>query len=162
MSADEEKIRKHVIVFLLFLTSEESLKVCHKFITPEKLSLKLARMWFDEIYVPGIRYLDGGLKGEYSDEEVGNFQDSFTEDEFKALERFHHFFQLRLEMIPASCRKSGVWPQNDSWSNVVKDARNLINLFALDADALRSEIFEIFMQTLGKSLYSPDLREIFI
>ena len=157
VSTDEEKTRKQVIVFLLFLTSEESLKVCHKFITPDELSCKLARMWFDEIYVPGIRYLDGGLKGDYSEEGVEKFQASFTEDEFKALERFHHFFELRLEMIPDSSRKSGVWPPNDSWSNVVKDARNLLNLFALDADALRSEIFEMFMQTLGKSLDSPDL-----
>ena len=132
--------------------------MCHEFITPEKLSSKLARLWFDEIYVPGIRYLDGGLKGDYSEKEVGKFQDSFTEDEFKAVERFHHFFELRVEMIPASSRKSGVWPQSDSWSNVVKDAGNLLNLFALDADTLRSEIFEVFMQTLGKSLDSPDLR----
>ena len=64
MSTAEERIREQAIVFLLFLTSKESLKACHKFITPEKLALKLARMWFDQIYVPGVRYLDGGLRGE--------------------------------------------------------------------------------------------------
>jgi len=63
--------------------------MCHEFITPEKLSSKLARLWFDEIYVPGIRYLDGGLKGDYSEKEGGKCQDSFTEDELKAEERFH-------------------------------------------------------------------------
>jgi len=158
---DEERIREQAIVFLLFLTSEESLKACHKFITPEKLSLKLARMWFDEIYVPGVRYLDGGLRGDHSEGEVERFQNSFTEDECKALGRFHRFFELRLEMIPDSSRKSGVWPQNDSWRNVVKDARNLLSLFALDVDSLRSEVFEMFMQILRTSLESPDLREVF-
>ena len=160
--SSEEKIREQVVVFLLFLTSEESLEACHKFITPEKLSLKLARIWFDDIYVPGIRYLDGGLKGDFFGEEVRKFRDSFTEEEFKALDRFHQFFELRLGMIPTSFRRENAsWPRNDSWSNVVKDARNLLNLFALDTDALRSEIFEIFMQTLRTSLEAPDLREIF-
>ena len=174
MSTDEKKVRERVIVFLLFLTSEESLKACHRFITPEKLSLRLARMWFDEIYMPGTRYLNGGLKGDYSEEEVEKFHDNFSDGELKALERFHRFFELRLEMIPASSRrtspevipasfgKNGIWPQNNSWSNVLRDARNLLSLFALDADALRSETFEMFMQALGKSLDFPDLREVFI
>ena len=161
MSTAEERIREQAIVFLLFLTSKESLKACHKFITPEKLALKLARMWFDEIYVPGVRYLDGGLRGEYFEEEVERFQHSFTEDELEALRRFHRFFELRLAMIPASSRESEEWPQNDSWSNVVKDARNLLNLFSIDGDSLRSEVFEMFMQTLRTSLDRPDLREVF-
>ena len=39
--AEIEKTREHVIVFLLFLTSEESLKVCHKFIAPGKVGLRI-------------------------------------------------------------------------------------------------------------------------
>ncbi len=158
--AEIEKTREHVIVFLLFLTSEESLKVCHKFIAPGKLAFELARIWFDEIYLPGIRYLDGGLKGDYSEKAVAKFAEGFTQDEFKALERFHHFFELRLEMVPASARETGDWPQNDTWSNMVKDARNLLNLFSLDADALGCGIYEMFRELLGKSLNS-DLRVIF-
>ena len=95
------------------------------------------------------------------EEEVERFQHSFTEDELEALRRFHRFFELRLAMIPASSRESEEWPQNDSWSNVVKDARNLLNLFSLDGDSLRSEVFEMFMQTLRTSLDRPDLREVF-
>jgi hypothetical protein len=161
LSTDDDRIRERAVVFLLFLTSEESLEACHKFIAPENLSLKLARIWFDEIYVPGVRYLDGGLRGDYSKGEVERFRRSFTEEELNALERFHRFFELRLEMIPTSSRVSGVWPQNDSWDNVVKDARNLLNLFALDADSLRSEVFEIFMHSLRRSLDMPDLCEVF-
>ena len=120
----------------------------------------MARIWFDEIYLPGIRYLDGGLKGDYSEKAVAKFAEGFTQDEFKALERFHHFFELRLEMVPASARETGDWPQNDTWSNMVKDARNLLNLFSLDADALGCGIYEMFRELLGKSLNS-DLRVIF-
>ena len=160
MATETEKTREHVIIFLLFLTSEESLKVCHKFIAPGKLAFELARIWFDDIYLPGIRYLDGGLKGDYSEKAVAKFAEGFTQDEFKALERFHHFFELRLEMVPASARETGDWPQNDTWSNMVKDARNLLNLFSLDADALGCGIYEMFRELLGKSLNS-DLRVIF-
>ena len=160
MATETEKTREHVIIFLLFLTSEESLKVCHKFIAPGKLAFELARIWFDDIYLPGIRYLDGGLKGDYSENAVAKFAEGFTQDEFKALERFHHFFELRLEMVPTSARETGDWPQNDTWSNMVKDARNLLNLFSLDAHALGCGIYEMFRELLGKSLNS-DLRVIF-
>ena len=161
MATETEKTREHVIVFLLFLTSEESLKACHKFIAPGKLAFELARIWFDDIYLPGIRYLDGGLKGDNSEKAVAEFTEGFTQDEFKALERFHHFFELRLEMVPASTRATGDWPQNDTWSNMVKDARNLLNLFPVDADALRCGIYEMFRDFLGRSLHRPDLRVIF-
>tara|TARA_B100000809_G_scaffold31340_1_gene27238 strand:+ start:1169 stop:1690 length:522 start_codon:yes stop_codon:yes gene_type:complete len=160
MATETEKAREHVVVFLLFLTSEESLKACHRFIVPEKLSFKLARVWFDEVYLPGIRYLDGGLKGDISEREVARFAEGFTEEEFKALERFHSFFELRLEMVHAAAREAGVWPQNDSWSNMVRAARNLLDLFLADADALRSGMSEMFRQTLGKSLDVPDLRYV--
>ncbi|MFP6647081.1 MAG: hypothetical protein VCF24_26485, partial [Candidatus Latescibacterota bacterium] len=53
-----------------------------------------------------------------------------------------------------------VWPQNDSWSNMVRDARNLLDLFLADADALRSGMSEMFRETLGKSLDVPDLRYV--
>ena len=158
MATEQEKTREHVIVFLLFFTSEESLRTCHKFIAPGKLAFQLARIWFDDIYLPGIRYLDGGLKGDYSEKAVAKFTECFTKDEFKALERFHYFFELRLEMIPGSKRETGDWPQNDSWSNMVKDARNLLDLFAVDAEDLRCRISEMLKETLGKSLDSPILR----
>ncbi len=160
MAMETVKTREHVIVFLLFLTSEESLKACHKFIAPEKLAFELARIWFDDIYLPGRRYLDGGLKGDHSEKAIAKFAEDFTQDEFKALERFHHFFELRLGMVPVSKRETGDWPQNDTWSNMVKDAGNLLDLFALDADALRCGIVEIFREFLAKSLDSPDLRII--
>jgi len=110
--------------------------------------------------LPGIRYLDGGLKGDISERAVARFAEGFTEEEFKALERFHSFFELRLEMVHAAAREAGVWPQNDSWSNMVRAARNLLDLFLADADALRSGMSEMFRQTLGKSLDVPDLRYV--
>ena len=161
MATDTEKRREHVIVFLLFLTSEDSLKACHKFFAPEKLAFKLARIWFDDIYLPGIRYLDGGLKGVHSEKADAEFRDCFTQEEFKALERFHSFFELRLAMVPSSTTQTGGWPQNHSWSNVEKDARNLLNLFGVDADALRNQISELLRETLGKSLDIPDLRYVY-
>lgn len=161
MAAETEKAREHVIVFLLFLTSEDSLKACHKFISPERLAFRLARIWFDDIYLPGVRYLNGGLKGDYSEKAEAKFRDCFTQEEFKALERFHNFFELRLEMVPASTTETDVWPQNDSWSNMVKDARNLLNLFGVDADARRCEITEMLRETLGKSLDIPDLKFVY-
>jgi hypothetical protein len=44
---------------------------------------------------------------------------------------------------------------------VVKDARNLLNLFGVDADARRCEIREMLRETLGKSLDIPDLRFVY-
>ena len=160
LATESEKAREHVVIFLLFFTSEESLKSCHRFLEPEKLGFKLARVWFDEVYLPGTRYLDGGLKGDISERSVARFAEGFTEEEFRALERFHSFFELRLEMVPAWAREAGVWPQNDSWNNMVRAARNLLDLFLADADALRSGMSEMFRETLGKSLDVPDLRYV--
>ncbi len=165
MPTETEKIRDQVIVFLLFLTSEKSLKVCHKFVSPEKLAFELARIWFDEIYVPGIRYLEGGLKGDYSEEAVDEFEDSFTDDELDALERFHLFFELRLQMIPDSSIKTGIWPQNESWRNIIKDAGHLLQALEPDAESKRTRLAGIVKERLtGKSnlLDEKNLTDLFI
>jgi hypothetical protein len=53
------KARERVIVFLAFLTSEACRDACRRYVENEQLAAALSRLWFDEIYVPGERYLHG-------------------------------------------------------------------------------------------------------
>ena len=98
VSTSTTDVRDRVVVFLAFLTSEKCREACRRHASSEELAAALARLWFDEIYVPGERYLHS-LKGDRSEEDIERFQACFTDDERAALERFHGFFELRLDFV---------------------------------------------------------------
>ena len=56
---------------------------------------------------PGESYLNG-LKGDRPEEEVDRFRACFSEEERAALERFHGFFELRLDFLDIACRADAV------------------------------------------------------
>lgn len=114
-------IRRRVIAFLLFFTSDECFALLETFVPGEKLAVELSRIWFDDIYSPGTRYLNA-IKGDFSDEKSSLFEQCFDVEELVELERFHHFFELRLDMFSNEFRATGAMPQNDSWQNLRKHA----------------------------------------
>lgn len=116
----------------------------------ERLSFELCRLWFDRIYVPGIRYLDG-LKGNRSEEAVKQFEACFTEAERKALARFHHFLELRIDMLPNTIRERHVFPLNDTWQHIVKDASYLLGELATDPETLRIEVARVVEEALDRN-----------
>ncbi len=120
-----EETRERVIAFLLFLTSRNCFEMLGKFVAPEKLGYELCRIWFDEIYAPGTRYLET-LKGDYCAEETRRFEACFEVEELVELERFHRFFELRLEMLSRLQPEAGAFPQNQSWQNLIKHAAYLV------------------------------------
>ena len=76
MSAKEiqcKKVRDQVVLFLLFITSDDCLKAYENTIPQERLAFELSRIWFDEIYVPGMTYLVNGLKGDFSEKKSKQF-----------------------------------------------------------------------------------------
>lgn len=140
--------RETVILYLLLLTSEESLEALHQLQTPERLAYELARIWFDEVYLPGERYFLGGLKGDISDESITRFREFFSDDELKSMERFHRFFELRIEMLSPSSRIKKIFPQNDSWHHVIKDANYLLQDMIPDSRKKSEELARIIKDVL--------------
>ena len=149
ISTPTQDFRDRVVVFLAFLTSERCREACRRHAASEELAAALARLWFDEIYVPGDRYLDG-LKGDRSDEEVERFQACFTDDERAALERFHGFFELRLDFVSNSARGRAFFPDNDSWRSLLQHAAYLLDDLDPDPDRLRSVLAGLVEDVLEK------------
>lgn len=121
-----KETREQVVLFLLFITSDECLTAYENQIPKEKFTFEMSRIWFDEIYSPGMTYLVDGLKGSYNEKDAKEFENCFTEEEFKSLERFHRFFELRVDMVSDEAKKEGMIPLNDLWRNLKKHASYLI------------------------------------
>ena len=123
-------VRQRVVVFLAVLTSEAWREAGEAPGESERLAFELCRLWVEDLYAPGLHTLDG-LKGTRDEAAVRRFEEAFSPDERAALERFHHFLVLRLEMLPAPARQQGRFPRDDRWHNLVRDAAYLLD--ALEA-----------------------------
>lgn len=123
--------RDRVLIFLGFFTSKES-QQAHLPTVPEgQLAFELCSLWFEEVFVAGMRYLDG-VKGDYDKQAAADFRASFTDEEWKYLERFHRFLELRVDMMPESAKRQRVLPANNLWESIVRDARYLYELLEPD------------------------------
>ncbi len=92
----------------------------------ERIAYELCRLWFAEIYPPGLRYIDG-LKGDRDAEAVALFADAFEAEELDYFERFNRFIELRLDMMPRSTlTRKEVDPER--WRAIARDARNTLDL----------------------------------
>ena len=129
--------RDRVVVFLAFMTSERCREACRRRTDAEELAAALARLWFDEIYVPGESYLDG-LKGDRSDDDLERFLACFSDDERAALARFHGFFELRLGFVSNSARGRAFFPDNDSWRSLIQHAAYLLDDLDPNPDRTRT------------------------
>jgi hypothetical protein len=142
-----EEIRNRVIFFLLFLTSEKCIEACSKFITPEKLIFKLSKIWCNDIFVPGRVFIDA-VKNDYSEKSSRIFQDCFDIEEYDVLERFHIFFDLRLNMLSEKSKNNAEFPVTDMWENILKDARYVLDEITPDQKKLRIELEQKVDQAL--------------
>ena len=137
--------RDRVVVFLAFLTSEDCRAACRKHARPEELAAALSRLWFDEIYVPGESYLFG-LKGDRSAEQIAAFQTCFSLTELKSLERFHGFFELRLDFVTNNALGRAFFPENDSWRSILQHASYVLAELDPDPNRLRSLLAAILTE----------------
>jgi hypothetical protein len=158
MGTDKQNTRDRVIDFFLFLSSEECLNACRGLDSWEKLAYELARVWFNEIYTPGIGYINS-LKGDFSPEKAQAFQDCFTEEEMESLERFHRFFELRMDMLPESAKRQEIFPENDAWHHVMRHACYLAEELEPDAEKRRNRLEKYIRRVLTKNDRLPEARE---
>jgi hypothetical protein len=121
-----EHVRGRVTRFLSFLTSEECRAACKDQLAADRLAFELCRLWIDEIYVPGLHYVDG-IKGDRSTAAAATFAAAFTPAEQSALERFHHFLELRIQMLPEADRARGIFPDGAPWESTLRHARYLLD-----------------------------------
>jgi len=120
----DEAVRRRVTLFLLFFSSDRCVAAASVLLSPGRVAFDLCRLWFDDIYVPSTRYMDG-LKGDRSATDVQQFERAFSSDELLSLERFHAFLELRLDMLSDAHRRDRIFPPSDLWDNVMRDARYL-------------------------------------
>ncbi|MEX0821131.1 MAG: hypothetical protein WD021_03210 [Rhodothermales bacterium] len=134
MSGSVEKTpdhRQRVATLLALLAGEKSQEVLARHASRERVAYELTRVWFDEIYVPGGRYL-GGLKGDFSRASAETFNDAFDPVEIAAMERFHRFFELRVEMLPGDFIEAERIPIDERWRSLMRDAGYLLEDLGID------------------------------
>lgn len=153
-----QNIRERVIDFLLFLSSEEHWLASRRLIAPELLAFELSRLWFNEIYAPGRCYLES-LKGDFSQEKAQEFRNYFSDEEMESLERFHRFFELRIEMLPEAARQQGIFPESDAWRNVMRHAAYLAEELEPDAEKRRSRLAKYLRKALTNQERLPERPE---
>lgn len=139
--------RERVVIFLAFLTSEDCQNACRQYARPEELAAALSRLWFNDIYAPGQSYLDG-LKGDRSIEDLERFEACFSDSERAILERFHGFFELRLDFVTNRVLGRAFFPDNDSWRGLIKHAAYVLAELEPDPDRLRTLLAAYVTQAL--------------
>lgn len=144
-------IRGRVTSFLALLSSSRAHDLLSREIPRERVAFELIRCWFDEIYSPSIRYVDG-LRGDFSEAEARRFRSVFSAEELAAIERFHRFTELRLEMTPPAILENRRFPMDDRWNQIVKDASYLLDELEPNPSALRTRM-EAWLKT-GATLNS--------
>ena len=136
------KARERIILFLAFLTSPECQALCRKAAAPEDIAARLTRIWFDDLYAPGDTYLSG-LKGHGTEADIDSFESSFSEDELTTMERFHGFFELRLNFLANSRTGRAKFPDNDSWKSLVRHADHVLSALAPNPDYVRQVVADL-------------------
>ncbi len=139
--------RERVVIFLAFLTSKDCQNACRQHARPEELAAALSRLWFNDIYVPGQSYIDG-LKGDRSLEDLERFEACFNDNERAILERFHGFFELRLDFVTNRVLGRAFFPDNDSWHGLIKHAAYVLAELEPDPDRLRTLLAAYVTQAL--------------
>lgn len=147
------EVRDSVINFLVFFTSDQCEAACAKIFPGGKFAYELSRIWFDEIYWPGERYLES-FKGDYSEAQAAHFRKAFNDDEWKTMERFHRFFELRIDMIPENHRLAAAFPNSASWQNLVKDAKYLVEELEPNPDRRAERLEKMLAHLLTKKFGS--------
>lgn len=133
--------RQRVATLLGLLASEEAQTLLARQTPRERLAYELARYWFDVVYTPSGRYVDG-LKGDFSMEAAESFNDAFDPVELAAMERFHRFFELRIGMLAPGQLDAKRIPIDETWRTVMKDAGYLLEDLHVDPTELRRRLHD--------------------
>jgi hypothetical protein len=134
------EIRARVLDALLLFRHADALSSIRPDLTGERIAFELCRLWFDDVYTPSRRYMEG-LKGDWDADAEEAFRDAFSPEESTWLERFHRFLELRIDRLSAAQKADAVFPNNDTWRGVMRDAGNLLDLMD-DERARRVECIE--------------------
>ena len=133
--------RQRIATLLGLLTSEEAQETLSQHLERPRLAYELACAWFDDVYVPSERYMDG-LKGDLAPEAAETFKDAFDPVELAAMERFHRFFELRIDMLPDAMIASRCIPMDDRWRSLMKDAGYLLEDIGGNVENFRRRLAE--------------------
>lgn len=139
-----EEIRERVILFLLFLTSDKCLDLAAEIFPRDQLLPEICRVWFDEIYTPGITYLNRSLKGDLKPENVARFEEAFDAEALIELERFHHFFELRVEILRKSSPDLRHLTRSSMWEDIRRHAGYVLQALCIDILGRRLKLEQHF------------------
>lgn len=151
LAGTEHSHRDRVTVILAFLSSDACREACHEVVSPDRLAYEWCRLWFDEIYVPSLRYLDG-LKGDRSEQAVEQFEACFASEEVEALERFHRFLELRVDRLSDEAHERERFPQTDAWDSVVRHAGYVLeDLEGVEPEEIRRQLTTVVRILIERS-----------
>ncbi len=146
--------KESTLAFLAFIADRSFYHELKDRPSDEVLSHRLAELWFEEIYTPSLRYLDS-YKGDSEDKKIALFESEFSQDELQALERFHRFFELRLEMLRDPTRLKTLKWESAFWNHLSKDA--ILALHTFDITTKKRELAQdVFLPLLCDTL-NPQL-----
>lgn len=148
-----DSTRERVTLFLAVLTSENLRQPTGSGLSPDRRAYELCRIWFNTIYTPSTRYLDG-IKGDRSEDAVAQFWSAFSTDEQDALERFHRFLELRVDMLSDTEQERAIFPQNDAWDALLRHATYVLDELDSNPDALQQKV-NWLIDTLIRAEASP-------
>ncbi|MBO6573902.1 MAG: hypothetical protein JJ896_00675 [Rhodothermales bacterium] len=140
-----DPVRARVLDALSLIASGDRLAAVNPELPPGRAAWLLCETWFDIVYQPGTRYMDG-LKGDHDPESAEAFLAHFGEDERRWLERFNRFLELRVDRLTAGQRENRVFPPGERWTNVMRDAGHMVDL--LGGNPRESRILETAAQNL--------------
>ena len=95
---EKAEIRTRVLDTLVLFRHADKLSTVRPDMSGEQIAFELCRLWFDQVYAPSLRYMDG-LKGDGDPRASESFTDAFSDEEFSWLERFHRFLELRVDRL---------------------------------------------------------------
>lgn len=136
MSRSDDRIRRRVLAGLGLIVLEggsrgaagdEGDMEAGAGVAGERAAFDLVRFWFDEVWAPGLRYMDG-YKGDRDPALEAAFREAFADEEYLWLERFNRFLELRVDRLSDDERREERFPAGDTWHAIVRDARNLLEL----------------------------------
>lgn len=138
--------RERVVAFLTLLTNDRCRVNLARRLGDDRVLFEFCRIWFDDIYEPGDRYMDG-IKGDRDGTRIDRFEAAFSDDELASLRRFHAFLELRMEMVPQRLRAERRLPESDLWNNIVRDATYLLE--EIEPDEARRRQLAAWFESLS-------------
>ena len=93
---------------------------------PPDSFVELVCSWFDDLYLPGFD--SAQYTPEANERGIAEFNNCFRQSELEALDRFHRFFDARVDQMPDDASPQELMA-NDQWQRIRREAIKTLKAF---------------------------------